>query len=552
MKELLCRNGTMCIQIYLKSFRNRYCQLLFLILLSTFAVSYHLPSHAATISGRVSLPGGDVAPAEGLQIFYQAKDLQPVNPELFQSTFLTILAGASFVDFTLTVPDNATAQWQVKYTCGFSAACVNYVQIGYYDTDTPTTTTSYKESEADTVPQNSASVNMTVLNGTRFSGTATIPDGNAPAGGFDYEIRIIDAPTDIAFEIETFTITEGNNSGAFTLTAPNDAALTYHVGYNCTSNNHTFCFNNYVRTGFFDSDVAGGTVETFGEAEVLAGDTSRTDVNMTFLTGSTISGEISLPSGTAPAGGISIQVSASDINQSSLPALTNITINQGSDSEIYSINAPNDNGADWRISYFCNSIATPVGCLPYFGYGFFDADTPVTTTTDNFNQADLLAGGQNYSDIGMTLLTTTSISGTVTLDLSDDPNLIAPAGGLDVTVFATNTSGGGVSEQVDVHIAEGNISTPYSINLPDVATNNWEIYYFCSEPASGDPCAKFSPVGYYDMDAPGTTTTDISQADTLTGGVNHTNIVMTLFQITTELLCFPIVSKNGGTALICL
>ena len=536
---------TYCSKFIHKISKGQKWQQQLLLLLAILAHSSALS--AASISGRVSLPTGNVASSGGLQIFYQARDLQPTSPENSQSTFSVITAGSSFVDFNLSVPDNATAQWEVKYSCSWqiSVGCRDYVQTGFYFDDGGSPATSYKEVDAETVAENSTNIDMTVLQGTEFSGSMTMPAGTAPAD-FDYNIFVF-TPDFVTFNDNAkFTIKMGSNTGNFRVTAPNDAALDYNVRYQCLPG---FCEDNYPINGFFDPDAADNTTESVAQAEDLPGNFDVTTIDMTFLTGTTISGTISLPSGTAT-DDIQVDMQALDVSNGNLPARTSVLFTTGDAAKNYTINAADDVLADWQISYFCNSLLTPDGCDDFFEQGFYDVDDVVDTTTDSVAEADTLVGGVDYPNmtdppIDLTLIVAASISGTVSLDAG----MLAPVGGLDISVGVNKiNAGGGLNEFDNIHIVADTNSSNYTISIPDDTSNVFEVSYFCRLPSTIDACPAHTTNGFFDFDAPGTTTFDIIEAEELTGSSSYTNINLTVFKLDDG--SFIVIPLQGGKAVV--
>ena len=384
--------------------------------------------HAAAISGRVSLPAGEIAPAGGLRVFYQAFDLTATEP--FQSAFATIPAGGTFVDFTLAnVPNNNAAMWRVAYGCAANTTegCLDYVQNGFYRAGAAGTTT-YMQADATPVLDGTSGVNLTLLEGTTFSGTLTLPTGDAPAGGVDYRIFMQNSNLAGISNNAFFNIAENTSTGTFRITMPNDSGQTYIARYECPNipGKNSFCRDNFVRNGFYNSSVGGNTVDIQSNGESLAGNTYRDDINMTFLTGARISGTVFLPSGTAPVGGVTISVSAQDQSNGNLPARQTVTIPQNANSVPYFLNVPDDELASWRVAYNCIPEIGPGDCSVYFSVGFYDADDFTDTTSGSLAHADLLAGGVNHMPINLTLIEPLAISGRITIDSGSS----APDGGL--------------------------------------------------------------------------------------------------------------------------
>ena len=142
-----------------------------------------------TISGMVSLPAGDVAPAGGLDIYINAYDQNYGADSGFAFAF--IAAGASSAAYSLTVPPDTSAQWQVSYSC---YSCSPYVGSGYYASGAAGTTTW--DSSLATLLTGGADhtgINLSLITGNTISGTVSLPVGDvAPAGGLNININAED------------------------------------------------------------------------------------------------------------------------------------------------------------------------------------------------------------------------------------------------------------------------------------------------------------------------------------------------------------------------
>ena len=415
------------------------------LLVGSVGISSALPADTAEISGTISLPGEIKAPAGNLNVQYRATNINNLADS--KGVQVVILAGQSeSATATLTgLTDNA--MWRVNYACDWNSRdfCRQFLKFGYYDTPD----TNWKVSEADLVTPGTGSVadiDMTIVAGVEMSGSLTMPS-NIPHSDFDYNIFVFTPDFTTYTENTDFTIASGTDTGTFRVTAPDDASLDYNIRYQCKPG---FCADNYPVNGYFDSGSPGNTTNSPGDADDLPGNTPRTDLHMSFLTGTTVEGTISLPSGTATEN-ITVLALATDASNGNLPASNSVTLQSGDSSKDYSINVTDDADADWIISYFCNSLVTPSGCAPYFERGYYDKDDVIDSTTDNINEADSLMGGVDHMDIDLTLLTASSISGEIFLE----NGTLAPTGGLEITVSASNTVGGGVTEIDTITIDEG-------------------------------------------------------------------------------------------------
>lgn len=517
---------------------------LFILVLSCGTAN---PLFAAPISGTISLSGN--APTGGVQIFYQARDISSEG-EPNQSGFATIPAGSDSLQYTLdNVPDNPNALWRVQYSCGFTASCLDYVDLGYYSTGA-SENTSFDVLAATPVSQGSTNINMQVLDGTLFSGSMTLPSGVAPAEGVDFKIFIFDGSLT---RNEDFTIEEGESSATFRMKMPASDTLDYVVRYSCPTlgNVSSYCFDNYVRNGLYRMGALGNAVASIDDADLLPAETPRTNLHMEFLTGTSISGRVSLPSGVAPAGGVTLEVSATDTTGGNLNSFRSVTIPANASFADYTLSVADDDQANWRVSYGCDATNAANNCDLYFRFGYYDLDDPVDTTTDSLSNADTLAGGTSHANINLTLLSALSISGMISIESP----LFAPEGGLTLSISAQDANGGGVAVFTDVVIDAGVSSAPYTLTIPDAPGTNWHINYACKDPQIQSQCDEFERFGFYDSDVSGTTTNNSNETESLAGGIGHSNINLTVFTQPSTIedsLCFPIKASNGNIAMVCL
>ncbi len=171
-----------------------------------------------------------------------------------------------------------------------------------------------------------------------------------------------------------------------------------------------------------------------------------------------IRGTLSLPNGElAPAGGLTIGMRFIDQNSFRDPTVT-VTIPEAMNSADYVVTVPDDANADWLVSYECNSIA--MGCGgSYYTSGYYG----ISGTQWNSAFADVLAGGQHYNNINLSVLTGKLVSGSLSL-----PNAELAPVSLSIDVFATNVNG--PEQYSDRFSLPANMhATSYELILPDIA-----------------------------------------------------------------------------------
>jgi len=510
-------------------------------------------SLAAPISGVISLPGGAVAPAGGILMTVSARDTSGAQSFVGQNFF--IAEGQNSVAYSLNaIPDDPSATWRIRYLCFENfIACRDYVRLAFYSSGAPNNIT-HREGEATTVSQGSSNVNFSLLDGITLSGSLTSPIGNAPAGGIDVQMFFQSIDFSVS-NVLSFEILEGQSSFDFAVTVPDDANLTYRVNYRCDTRQNTsgVCENNFLPSAFFQSSAPGNTTANIANAEGLAGDASRSNIDMTLLTGASISGAISRLPGTNINNDVSFLVRARDQTGGNDDSFSTIIIPSGSLSQTYSLIVPPSAAANWQLGTFCNSSVTPDGCADYSSNSFYDTDTPGTNSSADSDAADLLAGNTVHTNIDFTPVGLSSISGIIMLP---DPN-IAPSGGIALAVSAqefTGGVGGLISETIDLTIPQNSSFIPYSIPIPNIPGSEWLLAVNCDENATPVACRDYARgANFYDADsAPDNTTLIQADSDLLSG--NSTGINLTLIESTTnnEPLCVPIVGQNGSVTLICL
>ncbi|MBX2847945.1 MAG: hypothetical protein KTR16_06485 [Acidiferrobacterales bacterium] len=484
---------------------------------------------ATTITGTLSLPSGKVA-SGGMLVNISATDT--TGGESFVFDNYSILSGESQVSYSLDVADNPKATWRIRYSCfDNNVACRDFVLTGYYDTFS-SGNVSYKESDATTVAQGSSAVNFEFLEGVVFSGSLTSPSGPAPNGDYDTQIYITSSDFSVSESIR-YSILEGDTSFDFSIAMPQDGALQYRVRYQCdpTTSSSGECSDLHLENGYYQSSAATNTVPASAQAELFSGNSSQSNLHMQLLPGASISGLVSRIAGSSNANPVTFSISAIDQTGGSSNAFSTIEIPAGSDSIPYSVVTDPNPASNWRLRIFCNAFVTSVGCSDYGQFSYYDADTPVTFTTANVNEADTLAGNTIHADINLTPVQAKFISGIVMLPVGYS----APVGGIDLTVTAqefTGGVGGSSNSNIVINIPEGNISVAYSIPIAEISGAEWLLNVNCNDYATPTACLELAPsVTYYDLDnSPDFTTLDFNEADLLSSNSNITGINLTLIK----------------------
>jgi hypothetical protein len=216
---------------------------------------------------------------------------------------------------------------------------------------------------------------------------------------------------------------------------------------------------------------------------------------MTVLKASVVKGTISLPYGeTAPAGGLSVQISAFPGNN-----YTYVTIPEGCSSAPYSLKVQPQNN-EYTFSYYITGKNDGYSENGYYSGGGTTSDSGMTTAVDI----------RKAGPVDMTILKANSIRGTISLPQGET----AGDGGLKIGILAVS---GGFLKSTYVTIGKGMSSASYSLTvLP--GNESYRLSYYIE----GDP-AGYAENGYYSN---GITTTDMTlQTSVDVKGITTVNMV---------------------------
>lgn len=349
------------------------------------------------VSGTVSLPDMDTAPAGGIDFTILFKSQIVSNPFIVFAANYSIAAGSDSVNYTLTLPINAAEQWKAYYQCNDpGGSCSNYVAKGYYQGSVAGTTVETEAAaEALSVVAPLADVDLTMLNGFTIGGTLTVPAA-IPTGGMNLRFRASESSNPAIQHEISVSAMAGGTEVPYSIKIPTDEALNWRVSYNCDESSTPLACAPYLNRGYYNST---GTTPTSSSAEILAGGMSHIPVNMTMLEGGTIAGTLSLQFGNAPLGGLSFSVRATNVSGSGGNFVTQVIIAEGTNSTTYAISIDDDVSRQWQISYNCSETITSA-CANYDDSAYFAG--PGMMTTDP-NQAVSLTGMESYSGIDLTV-----------------------------------------------------------------------------------------------------------------------------------------------------
>ncbi len=224
---------------------------------------------------------------------------------------------------------------------------------------------------------------------SQLDGQVSLPGGaTAPTAGLRVNIVMVDVADHNNQVISAVTIPAGDSSRQYAATLPDDPAASWRVSY-------YYWGKDYVQTAYYAS---AGTTWKNTDATLLAGGQNHFGVDLTLLPGKRISGHISLPSGrVSPSGGIFFYANSEDITHQSSTTHVSCIVQEGQNSSSYYLTVPDDSGLRFRISY------TYYG-TDYLETGYY-SDSGTRKAED---QATILSGGQDFSGVDMTALTTFS------------------------------------------------------------------------------------------------------------------------------------------------
>ncbi|WP_456379200.1 hypothetical protein [Thiolapillus sp.] len=324
------------------------------------------------ISGQISLPPGDIAPANGIAVTISA--LQQQNYGTEQQTGIVIEKGDSWASYTLWLPPDDEAQWILQYSYHGSAP---YMNEAYY----AAAGTTWDEAAATLLDgrHDHSGINMELLRKLRFSGTVSLPAGEAaPPGGIALSVHFDAQSTWVEIE-------EGNFTAPYELWVPIDPDRTSPISYWLPEGGA------YLRYGYYTST---GTIWDYSQGELFRADADHQGIDLTLIAGDRISGTLSLPEGqVAAAGGVSLIIQSNDIH-SIQGEYAYISIAEGESAVDYALAQPPNPDAQWKISYVYQ------GSEPYIHEGFYAQNGTFWDST----KATLLDGGRTHDGINLRLL----------------------------------------------------------------------------------------------------------------------------------------------------
>ncbi len=440
-------------------------------------------SAAAEISGTVFLPAGDTAPTKGLSVEVRVEDQNGGNEA---STYADIPEGASKGTYSITISDDPAASWIVHYYYFDN----NYLKNGYYTNSG----TSWDERAATPLGNASHSeINLTLLRGNVINGTVYLPAAASQDQDTQVRIEITNLNRDAVDYEQILYIDAFQSTATYAIRVVNDPNASWEVKYTYYSN------SSYVPDGYYQSPSI--TTWNRAAATLLQGNQDYSGIDLTLLVGRTISGTAVLPdSATAPQDGISFDVYAVNTRNTEYSYSQWVTIDQNTNSISYTIRVPDDENATWQIHYETDQD-------DYLDKGYYAG----AETTWDITRATLLPGGQEHSDIDISLLTGSLIRGS----LSRPPNT-SGTGFVDIII----SNGKGYTYTDPSYLDDSTSSSPYNLRVANDPDSQWTVSYHYY----GSDYVNF---GYY---TPAGTKWNRAEASTLAGNQDHADIDLTLLE----------------------
>lgn len=317
-----------------------------------------------------------------------------------------------------------------NYVLQYTTSSTGFVSPGYYSE--PGTKEKSSEASLLNILKDREGLDIVLITKRTIRGMIMLPEGYAPVAGVNVKLTAQSAKDKIT---ANFTIKEGENTVPYTLYVSADQE--YIVKYEATD-------EKYVSLGYYSMS---GTTREESKADRL--DTTEADqvgVNIKLISNRYIAGNISVPSGIAPFGGIKVILKASNGKDS---RETEVVIPEVSSSTAYRLYVPE--GKDYELSY---KIVNPDG--RYLPNGYYNADK-ATREREETVLIDL--SGQSNEGMNITLIPNRLVTGSILL-----PSGVAPSRGLKISVIAQNKRD---SVSTQVIMPQGSSSIVYRMYLPE-------------------------------------------------------------------------------------
>lgn len=451
------------------------------------------------ISGRISLPAGETAPASGYTLWPAAMDSKRQLLPLYDTADPTILVqGESSADYEIFVPAEFDNTWVVGFIC-FSG-CEPFHPEGYLGPvgmlSNPYAARPFASG------QDHSNVDLTVMDRVTVSGTVRVADGSPlPAGGLGYSISGFEEtdPADYLPHIPNADAETSLNAAGiaypFSLTLPAEPGNFRRLRLDCLGDCGDFAsrYFHHPAGAVWDSDGAA----------LLPADSDVSGLEIVLLPGTGISGEMSMAAPVLPGGYIS-RIGAVGSDGSGPYYSTALDFVADGNPQAYTLAVPDRSGVDWQVYYQCTY------CTGHVRKGFYSSGGTRFTP----GEATWLSGAMSHSGIDLDIPAGVELSG----DVGYPSGFHSPIGGTDVTLFAADPVSGDPVFEAMAFLFAGTTDTGYTLIVPDEAEQSWHIGYHCPL------CEGYLPVGYH---AGSATTPERAGADVIPGGAAATGLDLT-------------------------
>ena len=379
------------------------------------------------VSGLFEKPGGDVFnDGDYLRVYARWGDRGGIDYN--ESYYWDITDGLETFGYGIAVPAELSEFTIDYFYSNYPNGVAPYLSRGYYTESQD----GYCEKDADpfTGGFDYPGRNITLLQYHTVKGELSLPVGETRVEPLTVSLGALYMPTDGSYATtvsgrysDSVVIEPDSVSIPYEVTLPptcEEEPGEYLIGYSHTN-------NDYVRYGYYNS---GGTVGLPAHSETLATNQSHGEIDMQLMTGSVISGMISLPNGNlAPGGGV--EVTLGSLNEPDSLYHTTVTIAQGVNDEFYSVRVAPDVGevvlGYWLLGdtpyakrgYYASSSSLGSGVT-----GRFDFADPFDTQFDDPDNDFILDYGNEVSG-AITLPTVAPYNIPIEITLAADPEVPA-------------------------------------------------------------------------------------------------------------------------------
>ena len=518
---------------------------------------------SVSVSGTFSLPNSALAQED---VFFNLRVVS-ADESIDETSRITINAGDNASAFVVEVPIGAQPL-TLSYEC--IARCSGITERGYY----ADSGSQFEQANATLLngDEQNTGLNFIAVPLTTIGGLLTLPN-NAVNSVNNISVRLILNDQNSDAQVSTQVLLRvGQNSVPFQLGVDPEPGVQWELSYVCLG---TFVCQPYF-DGFYSATSPGSASVNQADASPLSSTVDSTELNVTLIRSNTVSGRVSLPNGQlAPANGVEFIMLTLETQGNTIINTTPFIIEEGDNSANYFVKVSPSGQTNWFVRYICTG-----GCAGYLDDGFYAGSATVPFSID----ATSLPGGRDHNDINLTLIETNTISGSVSLLAGRS----APVGGIQLEIrgFDTAAGTGNAARDTNITIPAGASSANYTIDIPRDSSARWRVSYLCQV-----NCDDLTLSAFYSNTG---TVVDANAARLVPGGGNSSGIDLLLLDADAEFnndddgdsilnnedncrfipnvdqadedndnvgdvcdmedeeMCFPIPTRNGGLAVICL